>query len=312
MYFCKMNVMICAMYHSSLSPALPLPIHQTSINILCLVAVAKRTLGGVHNIADLDVLGKTKHGENIIKLDVDAVPLRVKHTLTIVLGEAASVLLLPLPPNTVDLSVVHEEERLVGRSSRVHFSAERGVDATVRTTFGSSVEVGPVAGLLELVDALEGDGGNHRLVSRGFSDLRHVAEQAVAAAGENLGLVLKVLGSELGESTISDTLETAAGCPFPVLLISVTTKSGLGHEGRAQKTLLSILGPVPVGSGALVAAVAESLLVDDSEVSVPRKERSATVDCDCMLVKNIIDILVGKLTPVVELKVDVGKVVVER
>lgn len=279
LYFYKTNGMICAMYHSSLSPALPLPIHLTSINLLCLVAVAQRTLGGVHNIANLDILGEAKHGENIIKLDIDAVPLRVEHTLTVVLSEAASILLLPLPPDAVNLSVVHEEERFVGRSSRVHLSTERSVDATVRTALGGGVEVGPVAGLLELVDALEGDGGNHLLVSRGLGDLGHVAEQAVTAAGQNLGFILEVLGSELGESAISDTLETAAGCPFPVLLISVTAEGGLGHEGRAQEALLSILGPVPVCSGALVAAVAESLLVDDTKVSVPRKERSATVDC---------------------------------
>lgn len=202
------------------------------------------------------------------------------HTLTVVLSIATSLLLLPHPPDSIDLSVVKEEQRLVGGGSRVHLSTERSVNGAVRAAFSGSSEVSPVLGVVyELVDVLLADGGNHHLVGLGLGDFGHAAEEAVAATFENPGFVFEVVGSEFVEAAGVDTLASAAGSGFLGYIPgSVTAEVLVGHERGAQKALGGILCPVPVCSGTLVTTLSEGLLVDDAEVSVPRKERSGSVN----------------------------------
>jgi hypothetical protein len=75
------------------------------------VGVAQ-ALGDVHNLADSDVLGQATHGQDVVEADFAAALLTNVVCWAIVLSQAGLVLLLPLPPEAVDLRVVKEEQGL--------------------------------------------------------------------------------------------------------------------------------------------------------------------------------------------------------
>lgn len=85
--------------------------HQETFGI-ALVGVAQGTLSGIHNISNSQILVNTTHHQDIVQADFVLLGLVDVLVKSIVLSESGGVLLLPQPPETIDLRVVQEEKRL--------------------------------------------------------------------------------------------------------------------------------------------------------------------------------------------------------
>jgi hypothetical protein len=184
--------------------------HEEALS-LYLVSVAQGTFSGVHDISNGKVLVDTAHHQDVVQADLVLLSLINVLVKTVILSKSGRVLLLPQPPETINLSMVQEEERLcnlldiglkacngsltVGRSSGVHLSTQRSVNATMRSSLQRPGVVTPVTRGLNLLDSFRANDLGHDCVCTRLGDFGQIAMQTMAAISQLPGLGLEVFGS---------------------------------------------------------------------------------------------------------------------
>lgn len=202
-----------------------------------------------------------------------------------IVGSLGGALLLPLQPQAVDLGVVQEEDGVVGRAGRAHVAADGAVDGAVRLALEPLAEV-VVAGLgHDVGDGVRRDGPPVHVAGVKVA-IVEVAGQAVRHVVGALVLHLEVLERPVPHAKVVDGLGTVDAKVGHLVLAPAHARRGHAVAADARHGIPDagvgyvrvVERPVPVGQGALVAALAQVLLVQVQEPPVPGQELGHKVD----------------------------------
>lgn len=204
-----------------------------------------------------------------------------------VVSQASGVAALPLGPGSVNIGVVEEEERLIGRGGRAHVAKDDAVNLRMRQALEHRVHIGIVVKSVDRVHGLgvvraglhiTNDGIAVFVVAQAAVELASKAMQAVADR-VHIGPAHGERQVGVGKGPVDDAALEAGDAAVCALAIAAKACRGV-KDGRVDRVHgVGVDAPVPVrlrsGEAALVA---QQVLVQLHEPAVPGEEVGHKVD----------------------------------